>query len=60
MSVFLKSLCNRLNEISINEELSGTKEPVDALNLKAPCHTDILVHYDCKTGDNCSEYKGKN
>ncbi|WP_031492418.1 hypothetical protein [Succinivibrio dextrinosolvens] len=30
--VFLKSLCDRLNAISINEFLSDTKELVDALS----------------------------
>lgn len=59
MPVFLKSLCDRLNAISINEFLSDTKELVDALRLKLPNLIDILVQDGNEIACNCSEYKGK-
>lgn len=59
MPVFLKSLCDRLIEISINEALSDTKELVDALRLKLHNLTDILVQDGSGIACNCSEYRGK-
>lgn len=59
MPVFLKSLCDRLNEISIKEVLSDTKELVDALRLKLPNLTDILIQDGSEIACNCREYKGK-
>ena len=50
MPVFLKSLCDRLNEISINEVLSDTKELVDALRL---------IQDGSEIACNCREFKGK-
>ncbi|WP_295364061.1 hypothetical protein [uncultured Succinivibrio sp.] len=57
--MFLKSLCDRLNEISINEVLSDTKELVDALRLKLPNLTDILIQDGSEIACNCREFKGK-
>lgn len=59
MLMFLKSLCDRLNEKSINEVLSDTKDLVDALRLKLPNLIDILVQAGSEIACNCSEYKGK-
>lgn len=59
MPVFLKSLCDRLNEISIKEVLSDTKELVDALKLKLPNLTDIVIQDGSEIACNCREYKGK-
>ena len=59
MPVFLKSLCDRLNAISINEFLSDTKELVDAVRLKLPNLTDILIQDGSEIACNCREYKGK-
>ena len=59
MPVFLKSLCDRLNEISIKEVLSDTKELVDALRLKLPNLTDILIQDGSEIACNCREFKGK-
>ena len=59
MPVFLKSLCDRLNEISIKEVLSDTKELVDALRLKMPNLTDIVIQDGSEIACNCREYKGK-
>ena len=59
MPVFLKSLCDRLNEISIKEVLSDTKELVDVLRLKLPNLTDIVIQDGSEIACNCREYKGK-
>lgn len=59
MPVFLKSLSDRLNEISINEVLSDTKELVDVLRLKLPNLIDILVQDGSEIACNCNQYKGK-
>ena len=59
MPVFLKSLIDRLNEISINEVLSDTKELLDELRLKQPNLIDILVQDGSEIACNCNQYKGK-